>query len=186
MSSTGQDSDKQVSDLLATQDGISFKEFKAVLTGSNGKLTPDVRRALMLLIRHWFNGIGSMKVTHTDMDQILPAGGELVGVVAGHWSNGLGGLRDQDTDTMVMPNAGFDGLEKVASTNLCLHRMPIKNGYGPFVSEAVCRDHGVDPVGYSNRLFMLSRALTVVMAHKTIAFGAEVSQWTGEHLGDAP
>ena len=37
--STGQNWDKHVSDLLATQDGISFKEFKAVLTGSNGKLT---------------------------------------------------------------------------------------------------------------------------------------------------
>jgi hypothetical protein len=50
----------------------------------------------MVLIRHWFNGIGSMKVTHADMDQILPAGDELVGVVTGHWSNGIaiGGLRD--------------------------------------------------------------------------------------------
>ena len=44
----------------------------------------------------------------------------------------------------------------------------------------------VDPVDGSNRLFMLSHALMVVMALKTIVMSTEVSQWTGEHLGDAP
>ena len=43
---------------------------------------------------------------------------------------------------MVMLNADFDGL-KVAYLNFCLHRMPIENGYGQFVLEAVCRDHGL-------------------------------------------
>ena len=72
MASTDQDWDKQVSDLLAAQQGgPSLKDFKAVLAGFNGRLTPDIRSALMYLIQHWYRGCGRMNVTHADIHKIL-------------------------------------------------------------------------------------------------------------------
>ena len=78
--STDQDWDKSVTDLLAAQQGgPSLKDFKAVLAGFNGTLTPDIRRALMVLIEHWYSYTGTMNVTQADMHKILPVEDDLQG-----------------------------------------------------------------------------------------------------------
>ena len=79
--STDQDWDKGVSDLLAAQDGPSLKGFKDLLSAFDGRLTPAIRRALMYLIRHWYQGCGTMNVTQADIRKILPDGDELRGLV---------------------------------------------------------------------------------------------------------
>ena len=103
----------------------------------------------------------------------------------GHYSNGVGGLRDLDTDTMVLLHAGFNGLEGVAFLDQCLHKMSTSTQYGGKLLEAVCKDHGVDPVDYSNRLFLLTQALSAGMGVKTIVMSREVSDWAGEHFREA-
>ena len=178
---------KKVSDLLAAQQGgPSLERFKGILSAFNGRLTLDIRGALMVLIQHWYSCTGTMKVTQADMHKILPVEDDLQGLVIGHYSNGVGGLRDQDTDTMVLLHAGFDGLEKVAFLDKILHKMSTDNKHRSYkVLKKVCRDHGVDPVDYSNRLFLLTHALSVVMSVKTIVMSREASVWAGKHLREA-
>ena len=93
--STGNDWGKKVSDLLAAQGGPSPKGPKDLLFGA---LTPEVRRALMALTRHFYQGCGAMGVAQADIHKILPVEDGLRGLVIGHYPNGGGGLRDLGTD----------------------------------------------------------------------------------------
>ena len=173
---------------------LTFDEFKHPFVTYSGEITQELRSRLLLILHHLyeFARASGFNVDMADIENVLPKGKKVTGMVVGHWANSIRGLRDRGTTTINVLNAVFKDFDDDFFLDLLVHR--VADGAdgkldwepGAKAVKIACATFDVDMAAYNDRVFIILFAVTTLLEVKSVVMGVEGGVWSKDHLKLAP